>query len=69
MFIIDKRIAAASALEKISNIINLKIFNRKSLLERVEDPAIFESYLKFLKELDFLKEFKKIYSNEQILNK
>ncbi len=54
-----EKIAAASALEKISNIINLKIFNRKSLLERVEDPAIFELYLNFLKELDFLKEFNK----------
>jgi len=54
-----EKIAAASALEKIGNIINLKIFNRESLLERVDDPAIFESYLNFLKELDFLKEFNK----------
>ena len=54
-----EKIAAVNALKKIGHIINLKIFNRKSLLERVDDPDIFISYLKFLKELGFLKEFNK----------
>ena len=54
-----EKLAAANVLKKIGDVINLKVFNRKSLLERVDDPDVFKSYLDFLIGLGFLREVNK----------
>lgn len=53
------KIAAVYALKKIQEKINLKVFNKRSLLERVGDNALFESYLSLLLKLGYLKEIQK----------
>jgi len=54
-----EKIAAVYALKKIQKKINLNVFNKRSLLERVEDNVLFESYLSLLLKLGYLKEIQK----------
>lgn len=54
-----EKMAAAIALKKIRDKINLKLFNKKNLLERVDNPDVFESYLELLVGLGILKEMSK----------
>lgn len=51
-----ENIAAARALKEITDKINIKVFNKDSLLERTDKPDIFNSYLDLLKNKGFLKE-------------
>lgn len=51
-----EKMAAAAVVKKINDIINVKIFNKISLLKKVDNPNLYESYLNFLLELGYLKE-------------
>lgn len=71
-----EKIAAATAMKKIDKEINVNVFNKNSLLERVDDPDVFESYLDLLIETGFLREINQdlLISNkkeniDELLNK
>lgn len=71
-----EKIAAAIAMKKINKKINVNVFNKHSLLERVDDPDVFKSYLDLLIGTGFLREINQdlLISNnnqniDELLNK
>ncbi len=54
-----EKLAAEYVTKKIKEKIKVTIFNKDSLLERVDEPDLYQSYLKLLVELGYLKEINK----------
>jgi hypothetical protein len=50
-----EKIYAAKALNEIKGIIGLSFFNENTLLDRVDNKVLFESYLQILEKLDIIK--------------